>query len=142
MHRWNVIGICVLAIFLPFADHCLLAMDSASEPLLGTWLVTQVGKRDATKLPMQIEWEFTKDKVIVRDLTNAREISRNHYAIDASKNPRWITVTVVDKETEIRNGIFEIVGDELHLKQAVSGGPRPTSFPKDDFMIMKRNLKK
>jgi uncharacterized protein (TIGR03067 family) len=142
MSRLNVMGICALTVFLAFADHCLFARDLDSEPLLGTWLGMRVGKRDATKLPMQIEWEFTKDEVIVRDLTNAQEISRNHYVIDASKNPKWITETIVGKETEIRNGIFEIVGDELRLKLPVHGGQRPTSFPGDDLMIMKRHLKK
>lgn len=131
-----------MVLFLAVADTCVFAADPNPESILGKWLVTQVGKHDATKLSAQIEWEFTKDEVIVRDLTNAQEISRNQYVIDASQNPKWITVTIVDKEKEIRNGIFEIVGEELHLKQTVRGGPRPTSFPKDDFVIMKRNLNK
>jgi uncharacterized protein (TIGR03067 family) len=99
----------------------------------------RVGKRDATELSAKIEWEFTRHEVIVRDLTNAQEISRNYYVIDTSKNPKWITVTVVDRVREIRKGIFEIVSDELHLKQTIGKGSRPTSFPKDDFAIMKRN---
>jgi uncharacterized protein (TIGR03067 family) len=131
-----------MVLVLAIADTCVLAVDPNSESILGKWLVTRVGKRDATKLPFQIEWEFTKDEVIVRDLTNAQEISRNHYVIDVSQNPKWITVTVVDKEKEIRNGVFEIVGEELHLKQTVGAGPRATSFPKGDFVIMKRNLNK
>ena len=107
-------------------------------PLLGRWLVQRVGMRDATKFPIQIEWEFTKDKVIVRDITNSQEVSRNSYTLELSKDPKWITVTVVDHVTEIRPGIFRIVGDDLHLKQAVGGGVRPADFPKDGYSIMKR----
>jgi hypothetical protein len=47
-------------------------------------------------------------------------------------------VTVADQVTEVRLGIFRIVGDELHLKQAVGGGVRPSDFPKDGYSIMKR----
>ena len=129
-------------IFLAVADTRAFAADPNSESILGKWLATRVGKRDATTLSAQIEWEFTQDEVIVRDLKNSQEISRNRYVVDTSQNPKWITVTIVDKVKEIRNGIFEIVGEELHLKQAVRGGPRPTSFPKDDFMILKRTLRK
>lgn len=129
-------------IFLAFANSCVFAADSGSESILGKWSVTRVGTRDATKFPFKIEWEFTKDEVIVRDLTNAQEVSRNHYVIDTSQNPKWITMTVINKEKEIRNGIFEIVGEELHLKQTVGGGPRPTSFPKDHFTVMKRKSNK
>lgn len=96
---------------------------------MGRWLVQRVGIR---------EWEFTKDKVVVRDITNSQEVSRNGYALDLTKAPKWITVTVVDQVTEVRLGIFRIVGDELHLRQAVGGGPRPTDFPKDSYSIMKR----
>lgn len=125
----------VAALFLFTASLWCAEPDN---PLLGRWLVQRVGIRDATKLPIQIEWEFTKDKVIVRDITNSREMSRNSYAVDLTKNPKWITVTVVDQVTEIRPGIFRIVSDELHLRQAVGGGVRPTGFPKDGFSIMKR----
>src|SRR5688572_17031099 len=52
------------------------------KPLVGRWLVQRVGLRDATKLPIQTEWEFTKDKVIVRDVTNSQEVSRNSYTLD------------------------------------------------------------
>jgi uncharacterized protein (TIGR03067 family) len=107
-------------------------------PILGRWLVQRVGIRDATKLPIQIEWEFTKDKVIVRDITNSQEVSRNSYTLDLTKDPKWITVIVVDQVTEVRLGIFRIVGDELHLRQAVGGGVRPSDFPKDGYSIMKR----
>jgi uncharacterized protein (TIGR03067 family) len=111
-------------------------------PLLGRWLVQRVGIRDATKLPVQFEWEFTKDKVIVRDITNSQEVSRNNYTVDLTKDPKWITVTVVDQVTELRPGIFRIVGEELHLKQAVGGGVRPSDFPRDGYSIMKRQKKR
>jgi uncharacterized protein (TIGR03067 family) len=108
-------------------------------PLVDRWLLQRIGIRDLTKVPIQIEWEFTKDKVIVRDLTNSHEVSRNSYTLDKTKDPKWLTVTV---RTEVRPGIFRIVGDELHLKQAVGGGERPVDFPKDDYLIMKRNGQK
>jgi len=111
-------------------------------PLVGRWFVQRVGIRDASKLPIQIEWEFTKDKVIVRDVTNSQDVSRNSYTLDLTKDPKWITVTVVDQVTEVRPGIFRIVGDELHLKQAVGGGARPVDFPKDGYSIMKRQAKR
>jgi len=114
----------------------------SDNPLLGRWLVQRVDIHDATKLPFQIEWEFTKDKVIVRDVTSSQEISRNSYTLDQTKDPKWITVTVVDQVTEVRPGVFRIVGDELHLKQAVGGGSRPVDFPKDDYSIMKRQPRK
>lgn len=91
----------------------------SDNPLLGRWLVQRVGIRDATKLSIQIEWESTKDKVIVRDVTDWQEISRNSYTLDQTKDPKWITVTVAEQVTEVRPGIFRIVGDTLHLKQAV-----------------------
>ena len=110
----------------------------ADNPLLGCWVVQRVGSRDVEKLPFLVEWEFTKDEVIVRDLTNLQEVSRNSYTIDLSKNPKWITVTVVDRVTEVRQGIFRIAGNELHLKQTVGEGARPADFLKDDYVILKR----
>jgi uncharacterized protein (TIGR03067 family) len=127
--------------FLVAAFILVTALSWGAEsdnPLLGRWLVQRAGMRDATKLTIQIEWEFTKDKVIVRDITNSQEVSRNSYTLDLSKDPKWITVTVVDQVPEVRPGIFRIVGDELHLKQAVGGGGRPSDFPKDGYSIMKR----
>jgi len=126
----------LVATFLLFSTSSWCA--EVDNPLLGRWLVQRVGPRDATKLPFQIEWEFTKDKVIVRDITNSQELSRNTYTLDLTKDPKWITVTVVDQVTEIRPGIFRVVGDELHLKQTVGGGARPSDFPKDGYSIMKR----
>ena len=142
MNKLHSARIWALVLFLAVADTCVFAADPNSESILGKWLVTRVGKHDTTKVPEQIEWEFTNGEVIVRDLTNAEEVSRHQYVIDTSKNPKWITVTLAGKKREIRNGIFEIIGEELHLKQDVHGGPRPTSFPKDDFVIMRRNLHK
>jgi uncharacterized protein (TIGR03067 family) len=129
----------VAAIILVTASSWCAEPDN---PLLGRWLVQRVGIRDATKLPIQIEWEFTKDKVIMRDITNSQEVSRNSYTLDLTKDSNWITVTVVDQVTEIRPGIFRIVGDELHLKQAVGGSSRPVDFPKDAYSIMKRQPRK
>jgi uncharacterized protein (TIGR03067 family) len=124
------------------AAFALLAQLSwgadSDNPLLGRWLVQRVGNREAAKLPMKIEWEFKEDKVIVRDMTNNQEISRNTYKVDLTKAPKWITVTVVDIATEVRPGIFRIVGDELHLKQEVEGGARPTEFPQNAYTVMKR----
>lgn len=107
-------------------------------PLLGRWLVQRVLGRDATRFPIQIEWEFTKDKVIVREVPNSEEVSNNNYTLDLTKEPKWITVTVVDVVTEVRPGIFRIVGDELHLMQNVNGAARPADFPKNGYSIMKR----
>jgi uncharacterized protein (TIGR03067 family) len=126
----------VVAAFILFSASLWCA--EPDNPLLGRWLVQRVGIRDATKLPIQIEWEFTKHKVIVRDITNSQEVSSNSHTLDLTKDPKWITVTVVDKVTELRPGIFRIVGDELHLRQAVGGGARPSDFPKDGYSIMKR----
>ena len=88
------------------------------------------------------EQAFPKGKVIVRDITNAQEVSRNTYTFDLTKNPKWITVTVVDKVTELRPGIFRVVGEELHLSQAVGGGARPTNFVDGSYSIMKRQTAK
>jgi uncharacterized protein (TIGR03067 family) len=142
MNRFHITRIWALVIFLAIADTCVFAADPHSESILGKWLVTRVGKHAVTELSARIEWEFTEEEVVVRDLTSTQEISRNRYTIDTSQNPKWITVTIGDKEKEIRNGIFEIVGEELHLRQGFRGGPRPISFPKDDFVVMKRNLNK
>ena len=132
----------LLTAVLVFFAGLACCADSADNPLVGRWLVQRVGIRDATKLPFQIEWEFTKDKVIVRDVTNSQEVSRNSYTLDLTKDPKWITVTVVDQATEVRQGIFRIVGDELHLMQAVGGGTRPVDFPKDGYSIMKRQTQR
>ena len=138
MHTSRTIRFCFLvAAFLLVSASSWCA--DAENPLLGRWLVQRVGVRDATKLPIQIEWEFTKDKVIVRDITNSQEVSRNGYTFDQTKNPKWITVTIVDKVTELRPGIFRIVGEELHLSQAVGGGARPTNFVAGSYSIMKRH---
>jgi uncharacterized protein (TIGR03067 family) len=108
-------------------------------PLVGRWLLQRKGALDAR--PYKVEWQFTKDRVIVRivrDPANSEEVSRNNYTIDTTKDPKWITVTVVDKVTEVRQGIFRIVGDELHLKQTVGGGARPVDFEKENYSVMKR----
>jgi hypothetical protein len=58
----------VRSCFLVAAIILVMASSWGAEPdnpLLGRWLVQRVGMRDATKLPIQVEWEFTKDKVIV-----------------------------------------------------------------------------
>ena len=138
MNAARAINTKLLTAVLVFFAALAWCANSADNPLVGRWLVRRVGIRDATKLPIQIEWEFTKDKVIVRDLTNSQEVSRNSYTLDLTKDPTWITVTVVDQVTEVRRGIFRIVGDDLHLKQAVAGGARPVDFPKDGYSIMKR----
>ena len=128
----------VLALFLAIAaEPAWGAEASDNNPLIGRWLVSRLGERDATKLPIKVEWEFTMSEVIVRDLTNSQETSRNRYQIDTTKDPKWITITVVDQVTEVRQGIFRIVGDELHFKQTIGGGARPTEFRKNAFSIMK-----
>jgi len=117
--------------------------ERQDNPLVGQWLVDRVIKQDGTMFPFDIVWEFTKEQVIVKDLTNSQEISRNSYTIDTTKDPKWITVTVIDLATEIRPGIFRIVGDELHLKQTIGGNSRPKHFEKGTYRIMKRlNQKK
>jgi uncharacterized protein (TIGR03067 family) len=127
-----------LAAVVVLAAELARCAESGDNPLLGRWLVKRAGARDATTLPMKIEWEFTRDQVIVRDATSSREVSRNAYTLDLTKDPKWITVTVVDQVTEVRPGIFRIVGGELNMKQAVGGGARPTTFIKDGYTVMKR----
>ncbi len=108
-------------------------------PLVGRWLLQRKGSLDARSY--KVEWQFTKDQVIVRivkDRAKPEEVSRNNYTIDTTKNPKWITVTLVGKVTEVRQGIFRIVGDELHLKQTVGGGARPVDFVKDNYSVLKR----
>ena len=109
---------------------------------MGRWLVQRAGIHDVSKFSMRIEWEFTIDQVIVRDIAKGEEISRNRYTLDLTKDPKWITVTVVDLVKEIRPGIFQIVGDELQLKQEVMGGARPAGFPKNGYSVMKRQREK
>jgi uncharacterized protein (TIGR03067 family) len=125
------------AVFVLFTGLACCA-EALDNPLVGRWLVQRVGTRDATKFPFKIEWEFTKDQLIVRDVTNSQEISRNSYTLDLTKDPKWFTVTVVDRAAEVRPGIFRVVGDELHIRQSVGGGARPTEFVKDGYSIMKK----
>ncbi|MCL5097897.1 MAG: hypothetical protein M1608_10310 [Candidatus Omnitrophica bacterium] len=112
---------------------------TSKNPLIGRWLLQRKGV--AAAMPYKLEWEFTKDEVVVRIVHspgNSKEASRNKYTIDTDKSPKWITVTIGTESPEIRRGIFEIVGDELHLKQAIGGGPRPTDFGKDDYSVLKK----
>ncbi len=140
MNASIAIRIWSLALVMVLAAGEGVCAEANENPLVGRWLVIRVGSRDATKIS-EIEWEFTKDKVIVRDLTNSQEISRNNYEVDMTKDPKWITVTVIDQVREVRAGIFRIKGDELHIKQTIGGGPRPTGFPKEGYSIMKRQPK-
>ena len=128
----------IVALFVFTLGPAWCGETGDNNPLIGRWLVSRVGSRDAAKLPIKIEWEFTKTEVIVRDLNHSQETSRNRYQIDILKDPKWITITVVDKVTEVREGIFRIVGDELHVKQMIGGGPRPKEFVKESFSVLKR----
>jgi uncharacterized protein (TIGR03067 family) len=138
MNLFNKTRVIAVVLMLVAASSWCAEQDNT---LLGSWLVQRVGVRDATKLPFQIEWEFTKDQVIVRDVTHSQELSRNTYTVDLSKEPKWITITVVDQATEVRLGVFRIDGNELHLQQAVGGGARPRELTKDGHTIMKRRTK-
>jgi uncharacterized protein (TIGR03067 family) len=92
-------------------------------------------------MPYKLEWEFTTNEIvvqIVRGSEDSKDASRNRYTIDTAKNPKWITVTVESESSEIRRGIFRIVGEELHLKQAIGGGPRPTEFGSDGYSVLIR----
>lgn len=111
----------------------------SKNPLVGRWLLQRKGT--AATMPYKLEWEFTTNEVVVRIVRgseDSKEASRNSYTIDTAKNPKWITVTVDSESPEIRRGIFRIVGGELHLKQAIGGGPRPTDFGSDDYSVLKR----
>jgi uncharacterized protein (TIGR03067 family) len=118
-----------------------LSREASENPLIGRWLVERVRGRDATKLPSLAEWEFTKQEIVVRGIIHSGEISRNKYTIDTSKEPMWITVTLIYQGTQVREGIFRIVGDELHIKQNLGEGGRPMQFPKDDYLVLKRRSK-
>ena len=76
----------------------------------------------------QIEWEITPDEIVVRDRKHNEEVSRNKYSVDSTKSPAWITVTVAGPSPEARLGIFRVRGNELHLKQQIGAGERPTKF--------------
>lgn len=138
MIRFPVTKCWVFFAILTLAASSVWCAEANNNPLVGRWLVTRVGIRDATKVPVKIEWEFTKDTVIVRDLTHSQEVSRNKYSVDLTKNPKWITVTVVDQVTEIRQGIFRITEGELHIRQGVGGTARPDQFSENSFTIMKK----
>lgn len=111
----------------------------AENPLLGRWLLQRQGV--AATMPYKLEWEFTKDQVVVRIVRasgEVKEASRGSYTIDNTKSPKWLTVTTGGQKPEIRNGIFRVVGAELHLKQAIGGGPRPVDFGGDGYSVLKR----
>jgi uncharacterized protein (TIGR03067 family) len=133
INSWFLIAVLVLSAAL--GCHA----QNPDNPLVGRWLLQRKGALDAK--PYKVEWEFTRDEVvvrIVRSSANSDEVSRNRYTIDTTKDPKWITVTVVDKATEVRQGVFRIIGDELHLKQTVGGGTRPVGFDKDNYSVFKR----
>jgi hypothetical protein len=109
------------------------------KPLVGRWLLDRKGV--AATMPYKLEWEFTTNQVIVRVIRpsgDAQEASRSKYTIETTNTPQWITVTLEGEKPEIRQGIFRIVRGELHLKQAVGGGPRPLDFGTDDYSVLKR----
>lgn len=135
----RLIALTAIFMLLSGVEGCA---EKEGNPLVGQWLAEPVEGRDGSKLPFDIVWEFTKDQVIVRDATNSQVISRNRYTVDTTKDPMWITVTVVDIATKIRLGIFRIVGDELHLKQDIGGNTRPTKFEKGAYATLKRHTKK
>ena len=130
---WFLGAVVVLAVALPGRGA------QAGNPLLGRWLLERKGV--AATMPYKLEWEFTKDQMVVRIVRasgEVKEASRNSYAIDTTKNPKWVTVTIGGQKPEIRNGIFRVVGAELHLKQAIGGGPRPLDFGAADYSVLKR----
>ena len=127
-----VVGLLALASLVGWAA------EPEANPLLGTWSLLRTAQRNLTNTPVQLEWEFTKTEVAVHQAGASGEFSRNTYTVDLTKNPKWITVTITDRGREVRNGIFRIIGDELHLKQTIGGGPRPKAFGEDDFMVLKR----
>jgi uncharacterized protein (TIGR03067 family) len=103
----------------------VLGCTGGSEyPLVGRWILQREGV--AATMPYKLEWEFTEDQIVVRIVRasgDSQQASRNRYTIDTTKTPKWITVTLNDDgHQEIRPGIFRLVGDELHLKQAIGGG--------------------
>lgn len=131
-HNIRLCLLIAVVILFPASSIC----DELENPLLGRWALQRVHHHDAKSL--HIEWEFTKDLVIVRDKTNKQEISRNKYIIDLTKDPKWITVTVGAIAKEIRPGIFRIMGDKLHIKQEVEGGERPKILSENGYSIMER----
>jgi uncharacterized protein (TIGR03067 family) len=127
----------LIIVFGLFGGSSSLA-DTPENPLVGRWILQRKGV--AATFPYKLEWEFTKDKVIVRVLrgsSDRKEASRNSYTIDTTKSPKWITVIIAGEPHEVRMGIFRIVGEELHLKQSVGGGPRPLDFVDDYSILMK-----
>jgi uncharacterized protein (TIGR03067 family) len=126
-------------VFMPLGTAFPARVAETENPLLGRWLLQRKGV--AATMPYKLEWEFTKNQVVVRILRASSEVeeaSRNSYTIDTTKTPKWITVSVGGQKPEIRNGIFRVVGAELDLKQAIGGGPRPVEFGTDDYSVLKR----
>jgi len=135
MQNHNYIAALLLAIY-GGAAGCTTVSDN---PLIGRWHLNR--KAMAATLPYSVEWEFTKDQIVVRlvhPTGDSQVASRNRYVIDVSKSPIWITTFVADEYREIRRGIFRIRGDELDLKQTIGGGDRPVDFGSDDFLVLIR----
>jgi hypothetical protein len=58
-------------------------------PLVGRWILQRKGV--AAALPYKLEWEFTKDEVVVRIVHgpgDSKEASRNKYTIKTNKRPK------------------------------------------------------
>lgn len=115
----------VLILTLP----CIAAAaEESAAAIIGRWSMIGFTDKPIDTTKFQIEWEFTRDEIIVRDRERGEEVSRNRYTVDTTKSPAWITVAVAGPAPETRLGIFRLHGDELHLKQQIGAGERPVEF--------------
>jgi uncharacterized protein (TIGR03067 family) len=111
--------------------------NEVAPALIARWTMTGWSNKPLDTARFQIEWKFTPDEVIVRDLKRNKEVSRNRYTVDTTKYPAWITVTIAGPAPETRLGIFRIRGNELHLKQQIGVGERPTDFG-ESYTVLRR----
>jgi hypothetical protein len=122
-----------MASVLPYHLGC---SASRPNPLVGKWTLDR-GDVDR-RIPYRVQWEFDSSYIIVRSVYpsgQTNEVSRSRYRLNMSKTPAWITVWL---DGEVRNGLFSIVGDELHLKQTIGGGARPDLLSPTNCSLFKR----
>jgi uncharacterized protein (TIGR03067 family) len=107
------------------------ARDTADQdPVAGRWTVVSV---EAAGQPVDAlkgaELLLDAGKKTFRMPSGATEAGT--YALDASRNPRWIDATTEGK-SGVQKGIYEIDGKTLRMCFAQAGGERPGAFATRD----------
>jgi uncharacterized protein (TIGR03067 family) len=139
------------ALALLFLGGCANSIPDETA-IVGTWKASAYGQGDTTvtikkgdkealSLDMEffadgkgwISWNWSWNSNLP---STQKERDAFTYTLDASKNPKWITLQF-DDEKKATHGLYSLEGNTLRI--AASGGPdakRPASFSQNDVQVI------